>query len=93
MYNICDAQSGDAYFLHLRLLGCQHFRVGLALDAYLIPVEDGIESNVEQPLLFINTWTFQWPENVAKIKSLVDTNEVCDSECLYVYDSVITIVT
>ena len=58
-----------------------------------MPVEDGIESNVEQPLLFINSWTFQWPENVARIKSLLDTNEVCDSECLYVYDSVITIVT
>ena len=62
---------------------CWHCRVGLALDAYLIPVEDGIEGRLEQPLLFINTWTFQWAENVAKIKSLVDTDVTSDSECVW----------
>ena len=46
-------------------------------------MEDGIEGRVEQPLLFINTWTFQWAENVAKIKSLVDTDVTSDSECVY----------
>ena len=56
----------------------------MALDAYLMPVEDGIESSVEQPLLFINSWTFQWPENVAKIKSLIDTSAHSDSECVCV---------
>ena len=49
-------------------------RVGLALDAYMMPVEDGINDSVDQPLLFINTWTWQWPKNVAKIKSLLDTS-------------------
>ena len=61
-------------------VSCQHCRVGVALDAYLMPVEDGIETTVEQPLLFINSWTFQWPENMAKIKSLIDTSAQCDSE-------------
>ena len=51
-----------------------HCRVGLALDAYMMPVEDGISDRVEQPLLFINTWTWQWPKNVAKIKPLLDTS-------------------
>ena len=51
-----------------------HCRVGLALDAYMMPVEDGINDSVEQPLLFINTWTWQWPKNVAKIISLLDTS-------------------
>ena len=49
-------------------------RVGVGLDAYMMPVEDGIENSVEQPLLFINTWTWQWPKNVAKIKALVDSS-------------------
>ena len=64
---------------------CQRYcRVGVALDAYMMPVEDGIETSVEQPLLFINSWTFQWPDNVAKIKSLLDTSAQCDSECVCV---------
>ena len=47
-----------------------------------MPVEDGIETSVEQPLLFINMWTFQWPDNVAKIKSLLnDSSDRTDSEC------------
>ena len=61
----------------------------MALDAYLMPVEDGIETSVEQPLLFINSWTFQWPDNVAKIKSLLDgSSDHTDSEC-YSIDCVV----
>ena len=56
------------------------FRVGLALDAYMMPVEDGIETSVEQPLLFINMWTWQWPKNVVKIKALVDSKKMADSK-------------
>ena len=66
------------------LISCHYCRVGLALDAYLVPVEDGIEGSVEQPLLFINSWTFQWPDNVVKIKSLMDTSGHSDSELVCV---------
>ncbi|XP_065898489.1 platelet-activating factor acetylhydrolase-like isoform X2 [Dysidea avara] len=52
----------------------KRFRVGVALDAYLIPVEDRIEDKVEQPLLFINSWTFQWPENITKIKRYISND-------------------
>ena len=52
----------------------------MALDAYMMPVEDGIETSVEQPLLFINTWTWQWPKNVVKIKALMDSRNTANSK-------------
>jgi len=58
------------------------YRVGLALDAYMMPVEDGITDSVEQPLLFINTWTWQWAKNVTKIKPLVDISTKVDSKMI-----------
>ena len=45
----------------------------------MMPVEDGIEDKVEQPLLFINTWNWQWPENINKMRQLVDINSQTDS--------------
>jgi len=54
--------------------------VGVALDAFLVPVEDGIEDKVEQPLLFINSWTFQWPENIAEINRYIKKDTQTDSE-------------
>ena len=59
---------------------CCFYRVGVALDAYLIPVEDGIEEKVEQPLLFINSWTFQWPDNITKIKHYIRNDIQTDSK-------------
>jgi len=54
-------------------------RVGIGLDTYMMPVEDGIEDKVEQPLLFINSWTWQWPKNAIKMKRIVDTDPHNDS--------------
>ena len=54
-------------------------RVGIGLDTYMMPVEDGIEDKVEQPLLFINSWTWQWPKNVIKMKQIVDGDPHNDS--------------
>jgi len=53
--------------------------VGIGLDTYMMPVEDGIEDKVEQPLLFINSWTWQWPKNVIKMKQIVDGDPHNDS--------------
>ena len=51
----------------------------------MMSVEEGIEAHVEQPLLFVNTWmVYQWAENMARIKTLVDTNVSSDSECVCV---------
>ena len=57
-------------------------RVGIGLDTYMMPVEDGIEDKVEQPLLFINSWTWQWPKNVIKMKRIVDTDPHTDDSKL-----------
>ena len=68
---ICTATACIVYIL---------YRVGVALDAYLIPVEDRIEDKVEQPLLFINSWTFQWPENITKIKRYISNDVQTESK-------------
>ena len=46
----------------------------------MMPVEDGIEDKVEQPLLFINTWNWQWYKNIIKMKQLVDVDSQTDSK-------------
>ncbi|XP_065898486.1 platelet-activating factor acetylhydrolase-like [Dysidea avara] len=56
----------------------KRFRVGIGLDTYMMPVEDGIEDKVEQPLLFINTWNWQWYKNIIKMKQLVDVDSQTD---------------
>lgn len=39
----------------------------------MFPIHNEVyEAGIDQPLLFINTFTFQWPENVAKMMRLVN---------------------
>jgi len=57
--------------------------VGIALDTYMMPVEDGIEEKIEQPLLFINSWDWQWPKNVIKMKRIVDVDHPTDSTFVF----------
>ena len=66
--------------LDLANAGIHFCRVGIALDTYMMPVEDGIEDKVEQPLLFINSWNWQWPENIIKMRQLVDVNSNPDGK-------------
>ena len=48
------------------------YSCGIALDAWMFPLEDDIyTTGIEQPLQFINTYEFQWKENVAKIMKLL----------------------
>jgi len=47
----------------------------------MMPVEDGIEDKVEQPLLFINTWTWQWRENIIKMKRLAHVSQTDSEQC------------
>uniref|UniRef100_A0A1X7VW70 1-alkyl-2-acetylglycerophosphocholine esterase n=1 Tax=Amphimedon queenslandica TaxID=400682 RepID=A0A1X7VW70_AMPQE len=54
----------------------KHFKCGLALDSWLFPIEEeDLEKSLDRPLVFINTDTFQWPENVAKMMKFVERNE------------------
>uniref|UniRef100_A0A8C0RDY5 1-alkyl-2-acetylglycerophosphocholine esterase n=1 Tax=Canis lupus familiaris TaxID=9615 RepID=A0A8C0RDY5_CANLF len=46
----------------------QRFRCGIALDAWMLPLDDAIYSRIPQPLFFINSERFQFPENIKKMK-------------------------
>ncbi|XP_077668565.1 platelet-activating factor acetylhydrolase isoform X2 [Eretmochelys imbricata] len=49
------------------------FKCGIALDAWMLPLDDEVYTRVRQPLLFINSEKFQWASNVLKIKKLYST--------------------
>ena len=48
-------------------------RCGLALDSWVIPIHPDIygdNTSISQPLYFINSYTFQWKENMKRMLSL-----------------------
>ncbi|XP_026690769.2 platelet-activating factor acetylhydrolase [Ciona intestinalis] len=50
------------------------FKVGIGLDSWMYPLDKTMYTNINPvPFLFINTETFQWPSNVAKMRKL-DSN-------------------
>ncbi|XP_004674080.1 PREDICTED: platelet-activating factor acetylhydrolase [Condylura cristata] len=46
----------------------QRFRCGIALDAWMFPLGDEVYSRIPQPLFFINSERFQYPDNIEKMK-------------------------
>ncbi|KAK1338340.1 hypothetical protein QTO34_001455 [Cnephaeus nilssonii] len=46
----------------------RRFRCGIALDAWMLPLNDEIYSKFSQPLFFINSERFQYPANILKMK-------------------------
>lgn len=52
----------------------KRFRCGVALDSWMLPLDEELYKGVDQPLLLINTETFQWPDNVRDMYKL-DVNE------------------
>ncbi|XP_072354945.1 platelet-activating factor acetylhydrolase isoform X1 [Scyliorhinus torazame] len=46
------------------------FGCGVALDAWMFPLEDEVYAKVQKPILFINSEKFQWVANVLKMKRL-----------------------
>ncbi|XP_074845105.1 platelet-activating factor acetylhydrolase [Carettochelys insculpta] len=50
------------------------FKCGIALDAWMLPLDDEVYPRVHQPLLFINSEKFQWASNVLKMKKLDSTS-------------------
>ncbi|XP_066108184.1 platelet-activating factor acetylhydrolase-like [Saccopteryx bilineata] len=46
----------------------RRFRCGIALDPWMLPLDDDVYSNFSQPLFFINSEHFQFPENIIKMK-------------------------
>ena len=47
------------------------FRCGIALDCWMLPIHRDLRATgVKQPLLFINSWDFQWKENILQMMEL-----------------------
>ncbi|KAF6115540.1 phospholipase A2 group VII [Phyllostomus discolor] len=46
----------------------QRFRCGIALDAWMLPMDEKVYSRFSQPLFFINSERFQYPANIIKMK-------------------------
>lgn len=46
------------------------FKCGIALDAWMHPVDDEIFPRVKQPIFFINSEKFQWAGNISRMKKL-----------------------
>lgn len=45
-------------------------RCGVALDAWMFPLDDEIFARVKQPIFFINSEKFQWAGNISRMKKL-----------------------
>lgn len=45
-------------------------RCGIALDAWMFPLDEDIFPRVKQPIFFINSEKFQWPGNISRMKKL-----------------------
>ena len=57
-----------------------HYRCGVGLDTWMFPVYKEVYDLVKAPLVFINSWDFQWPENIKSMQKLVkesDESGVC----------------
>uniref|UniRef100_A0A671VJ45 Platelet-activating factor acetylhydrolase n=1 Tax=Sparus aurata TaxID=8175 RepID=A0A671VJ45_SPAAU len=46
------------------------FKCGVALDAWMFPLDDEIFARVKQPIFFINSEKFQWAGNISRMKKL-----------------------
>lgn len=46
------------------------FKCGVALDAWMFPLEDEIFAQVKQPIFFINSEKFQWAGNISRMRKL-----------------------
>uniref|UniRef100_A0A3P9GZM2 Platelet-activating factor acetylhydrolase n=1 Tax=Oryzias latipes TaxID=8090 RepID=A0A3P9GZM2_ORYLA len=49
------------------------FKCGIALDAWMFPLDDEIFPRVKQPIFFINSEKFQWAGNISRMKKLDST--------------------
>ncbi|XP_072218571.1 platelet-activating factor acetylhydrolase isoform X2 [Leuresthes tenuis] len=46
------------------------FKCGIALDAWMFPLEDETFPQVKQPIFFINSEKFQWAGNISRMRKL-----------------------
>jgi len=56
---------------HVPLTCVPLYRCGIAMDCWMVPVDrDLYDVGIQQPLLFINSYDFQWVENVQLMMKL-----------------------
>uniref|UniRef100_A0A8C8C218 Platelet-activating factor acetylhydrolase n=1 Tax=Oncorhynchus tshawytscha TaxID=74940 RepID=A0A8C8C218_ONCTS len=48
-----------------------NFKCGIALDAWMFPLDEEIYTRVKQPIFFINSEKFQWAGNIMAMRKLV----------------------
>lgn len=46
------------------------FRCGVALDTWMLPLDEEIFPSIKQPIFFINSEKFQWIGNIIRMKKL-----------------------
>ena len=44
----------------------------MVYDAWMFPFDRDDPMEMKQPILFLNSETFHWPENIRKIKSVIE---------------------
>lgn len=66
--SFCFDPLSDLVFGHDRDFSL--FRCGIALDAWMFPLEDETFPRVKQPLFFINSEKFQWAGNISRMRKL-----------------------
>ena len=61
----------------IKKLSLFFLRCGIALDGWMVPFpEDFLEGlSVTQPLLFINSYSWQWKENIQSMMKLIRLSE------------------
>uniref|UniRef100_A0A8C7PF43 Platelet-activating factor acetylhydrolase n=1 Tax=Oncorhynchus mykiss TaxID=8022 RepID=A0A8C7PF43_ONCMY len=47
-----------------------NFKCGIALDAWMFPLDEEIYVRVKQPIFFINSEKFQWAGNISRMRKL-----------------------
>ncbi|XP_077985870.1 platelet-activating factor acetylhydrolase-like [Glandiceps talaboti] len=47
------------------------FKCAVAMDIWMVPLEKTLAPSIKQPILFINTESFQWPGNIARMKRYI----------------------
>ena len=65
-----------------------NFRCAIALDAWMQPLERELITNVEQPVLFVNSDKFQWPMNLVKMKKMENVRRTIDRIMLFLRGTV-----
>lgn len=52
----------------------KRLKCGICLDAWLFPLGEEAYENIDKPILFINSYSFQWSKNIKRIQRILSGN-------------------